>query len=117
MSKRGTNQQSTTSGGSGDGSASVRGLDELLAGSGGAKQPRRPRRGDQMTGVTLDGTRSVEMAARNAEAVEAQRLVNSGAANSDGAGPVKDPANLLGGGGSKPVSTCADPSSLSSHSG
>jgi hypothetical protein len=69
----------------GDGSAPVIGE---LGGGGGGSRPRTARRGERVAGVVLDGARSKEMAARNAEALEAQRLHNSGASDSDGAGPV-----------------------------
>src|SRR6266536_15447 len=110
MSKRGTNQQSTTSGGSGDGSAPVRGLDELHSG-GGARPPRTAHRGERVAGLVTDPTRSPEMDLHNAAARAAVAAHNSG--ESGGDGPVVDPANLLGGGTSRPVGTCADPSSLS----
>jgi hypothetical protein len=64
-----------------------------------------------MAQVTLDGIRSVEATARNAEAIAAQQLVNSGAAAFDGAGPINDPDGLLSGGGKRAVTTWADPSS------
>jgi hypothetical protein len=40
-----------------------------------------------MAQVALDGVRSAEATARNAEAIAAEQLVNSGAAAFDGAGP------------------------------
>jgi hypothetical protein len=108
MSKRGTNQQSTTSGGSADGSSPAHG--ELISEASGGR-PRMARRGERVARVTLDGTNSDEIRAVNAAVRAAQAAHNSG--ELDGGGGISDPANLLGGGTSKPVSTCADPSSLS----
>ncbi len=115
MSKRGTNQQSTTSGGSGDGSAPVRGLDELHAG-GGTRQRQHPvvqagfSTSNFGTGPAADDYR------RHAEAAAAAaRAVNAG--DPDGSGPAPGYDAYVAGRGSKPVSTCADPSSLASHTG
>jgi hypothetical protein len=93
--------------GSSDGSAPV--IGDLPTGTSGSR-PRTPRRGDQVAGVALDGTRSPEMAARNAEALMAQALVNSGAADSDGAGPVPG-LGAPWGPGSSSGNTWSDPSS------
>ena len=91
----------------------VSGLSEFMAAAGGARTPRRPRRGEQTARVTLDGTRSAEMGMLNNAAREAQGLVNSGASDIDGTGPVSDPAGLLSSGGGRPSgSTSSDPSSL-----
>jgi hypothetical protein len=109
MAKRGTNQQHTTSGGSADGSKLPHGEFPRA----GARPPRRPRRGDQVTGLVTDPTSSPEMRLHNDAARAAAAAHNAGAIDSDGAGPVQDPENLLSGARSKATTTWADPSSLS----
>ncbi len=97
---------STRNPGSSDGSAPA--IGELISDAG-ARPPRRPHRGERVAQVVTDPTRSPEMNAHNAAARAAVAAHNSG--ESGGDGPVVDPANLLGGGTSRPISTCADPSS------
>lgn len=98
-----------TTPGSSDGSAPAHG--EIIGEASGAR-PRTPRRGDQTTGLALDGTRSPETRMVNDAARMAQGLVNSGAADSDGAAPVRGLDGLLSGGGPRGSgSTWADPSS------
>jgi hypothetical protein len=83
MSKRGTNPQNTTTGGSSDGSAPVHGLD-LLAGSGGTKQRQYPvveaDFSDSRSGPSIDAYRDFERISR-----DAARAVNAGVP--DGSGP------------------------------
>jgi hypothetical protein len=106
-------KQNTTTGGSADGSAPVHGLAEFQAAGGGTRTPRQPRRGDQTAGITTDPTRSPDMDMVNNAARMGQSLVNSGASDSDGAGPVSDPGGLLSHGGGRPSgATSSDPSSL-----
>lgn len=94
--------------GSSDGSAPAHG--EIVSEASGGR-PRTPRRGDQTAGIATDGTRSPEMAMVNDAARAAQRLVNWGAADSDGAASPRGLDGLSDGGGSK-GNTWADPSSL-----
>jgi len=56
-----------------------------LCGTGGSGATRRRPPSAEMAQVALDGIRSAEATARNAEAIAAQQLVNSGAAAFDGA--------------------------------
>ena len=63
-------------------------------------------------GLTIDPTNSPEMRLHNDAARAAQAAHNSGASDSDGAGPVQDPTGYLSGGGSGASGgTWADPSS------
>jgi hypothetical protein len=95
--------------GRGDGSSPARG--ELIGEASGGR-PRQPKHGERVAGVTLDPTNSPEIRMANDAARQALADYNSGASDA-ASGGISDPANLLGGGTSRPVSTCADPSSLS----
>jgi hypothetical protein len=76
-------------------------------------RPRTPKRGERVSGVTLDGTRSAEMAAHNAAALAAVADYNSGASDQQ-AGGISDPEGVLDRGRAPVVTgTCSDPSSLS----
>jgi hypothetical protein len=98
--------------GSGD-CGPVPGLSEYMAAGGGARTPRRERRGDQVAALTTDPTRSRDMDMVNNAARAALALHNSGGADSDGVGLVKDAGGMLtGGGGRSSGSTSSDPSSL-----
>jgi hypothetical protein len=104
---------STSSGGD---CGPVPGLAEFLAAGGGARRPHQPRRGDQVAGIATNSDRDSSRGAlddHQAAARAALALHNSGASDSDGAGPVSDPGGLLSGGGGRPSgSTSSDPSSL-----
>jgi hypothetical protein len=106
------NQQPTTRGGSADGSKLPHGEFPVAGG----RPPRRARRGDQVTGLVTDPTSSPEMRAHNDAARAAAAAVNSGAADSDGAGPtpgLSSPVPPGGHGVTGSGNTWADPSSLS----
>jgi hypothetical protein len=64
----------------------------------GGARPRTAHRGERVAQAALDGTRSPEMAQRNAEAQAALALHNSGGSAGDRAGGLSDPENVLGGG-------------------